>query len=245
MLVDMSNWRWAQLRKGLRLVLVGLCLVNLASCDSIREEVNQYKEKLIHEWRSFEFKKFKPPPQRRFYADSSQLKMLPLAIGSAVVLILLAYFYSKYWEQHARRRREMKKTLAKLDKLYVQLQILEEDEDLMGELMETLDPPAILRLIESSEEFEARVEVFKKAQQDDKTFSRIYHLRHKLGFGFYNKQIPFLCTQMLVSAEKLECTIRSPKKSISFVAPILSITEKFLLIKSPTIKGRSVNLNLR
>ncbi|MBF0238658.1 MAG: PilZ domain-containing protein [SAR324 cluster bacterium] len=100
----------------------------------------------------------------------------------------------------------------------------------------------ILPLVESNEFFEKTVAEFKGAEPTPDILKKIFLLRQELGFEFSNKSVPFICTQMLSTAAKLECHLPHPSRQVIFMTPILDINESRFMIKPPTVKGQPANL---
>ncbi len=230
----------------LPLVFTIICLMGLVSCKSTRDQAQQYSQDLIrqllHRWDSFELKKIERP-ERRFYAGKSQGKILSSALGLTIGLIVIAYFGGKYWEKFMLGRKQQKKTLEKVEKLYDQMNIKEAEHQLLVGICGTSSPDRILKLIESAEEFELCANEFSTKAQDEKALSRLYRLRHQLGFGFYNKRIPLLSTQMLVPADQLVCSVVLPQKTVTFLSSVVFATEKYMVVKSPTRNKKPVDLS--
>lgn len=166
----------------------------------------------------------------------------------AVIIFATAGFYFMSRQKKRQEALQMKKVAdekahLRLDVLLSKLSVILPERKLLEKLANATHPDDVLPLVESVEDFEKKVEIFKKeAKPDPKVLRNIYHLRHKLGFDVLNKRVNFITTQMLTGGIKLECKIPHPQKSILFVSPILNVTENGILLKPPTIKKKPVNL---
>ena len=164
------------------------------------------------------------------------------------VLAVVGFFYfvgrrKKHEEALRIQKVADEKAQLRLDVLLSKLSVIPPERQLLQKLAHATHPDEILPLVESVEDFEKKVETFKKeAKPEAKVLRNIYHLRHKLGFDVFNKRVNFITTQMLTGGVKLECKIPHPQKSILFVSPILNVTENNILLKPPTIRKQPVNL---
>ncbi|MBF0279808.1 MAG: PilZ domain-containing protein [SAR324 cluster bacterium] len=166
-------------------------------------------------------------------------------IISAALILFLTIRYRKYQDAMQIKKVNDEKAHLRLDVVLSKLNVIPPERKLLEMLADgATHPDDILPLVESVEDFEEKVENFKKKEEkpDSKVLKSIYNLRHKLGFDVLNKRINFITTQMLTGGIKLECRIPHPNKNILFVSPILNVSESGILLKPPTIRKKPVKL---
>ncbi len=155
------------------------------------------------------------------------------------------FFFNRYKKRQAEQQLQKvsdEKAYLRLDVILSKLNVLQPERKLLEEIADSTHPNELLPMVESSEHFENRVDVYKKKKPETRILKQIYNLRHKLGFDFHNKRANFITTQMLAGGIKVECQIPHPAKKILFVTPVLHVTETQILLKPPTIKKKPVNL---
>lgn len=170
-------------------------------------------------------------------------------VGGGILTAALVLFFTIRYKKHQDtlkiRKVKDEKAHLRLDVMLSKLNVIPLERKLLETLAgDVTHPDDILPLVESIEEFEEKVENFKKKEDkpDAKVLKSIYNLRHKLGFDILNKRVSFISTQMLTGGIKLECKIPHSKKDILFVSSILNVSENNILLKPPTIRKKPVNL---
>jgi c-di-GMP-binding flagellar brake protein YcgR len=83
----------------------------------------------------------------------------------------------------------------------------------------------------------------RQKEPNSSLLQRIPALREDLGYTFYNRKVPFICTQMLQTGQKLRVTIKYQGKPHSYVSTILNTTEAEFWVKPPNAGGKSVDLS--
>ncbi len=177
---------------------------------------------------------------------------LPLnGIIEAVLLVALtvaggvfAYFYvqRRRWAVAVAGQREE----ASLKLMVNDLNLGRSEVQLMQTLTGGGDTADLLKLLESRDTFEATVQRFLEANPTDPALRRIAALRQRLEYGFSNVRNPFVDTRMLAPGTRLRCSIRLPKREVSFLTTLLGVNERQFIIRPPTAKGKPVSIgNLR
>ncbi|MCP4753443.1 MAG: PilZ domain-containing protein [Proteobacteria bacterium] len=99
-----------------------------------------------------------------------------------------------------------------------------------------------LKLLSNNKDFEHAVEKLRKESPSDPLLVKIPNLREDLGYTFFNRRVPFICTQMLQPGQKLRVGVKYQGKAHSYVGSILNMNEEEFWVKPPTVKGKAVNL---
>lgn len=171
-------------------------------------------------------------------------------IGAALLLAAIvagggfAFFYirRRRWALEVAEQRED----ARLKLMVGELNLGRTEVQLMQTLTGGGDTADLLQLLESRDTFEETVQRFLDAHPADPAVRRIAGLRQRLEYGFNNVRNPFVDTRMLAPGTRLRCTIRLPKREVSFLTTLLGVNERQFIIRPPTAKGKPVSIgNLR
>ena len=129
------------------------------------------------------------------------------------------------------------KTNRRLDLKFSQLNLSSESQEVLEQIAgKDRNPETMLDMLDSIENFEEQVEEFLKREPKAKILNQLHEVRRQLGFDFMNRTVPFLSTKMLSAGLKLECRIPHPQRKILFIARVIEVTDRNILIKSPTKK---------
>ena len=169
------------------------------------------------------------------------------AVLLAIVIIaggVFAFFYirRRRWAEEVAQQRED----ARLKLMVTELNLGRTEVQLLQTITNGGDTAELLELLESRDRFEETVQKYLGEHPGDPIASRIAGLRQRLEYGFNNVRNPFVDTRMLAPGTRMRCTIRTPKRDVSFLTAVLGANERQFVIRPPTAKGKPVSIgNLR
>jgi len=165
-------------------------------------------------------------------------------IGFAAIVVLFIIAGVLYSRFNARRMRKVdQRYLQKKEELQQQQADFSEDTseriDMLAKAVNA-DPD---RILNSNKAFEAAVQKLRKQNPQDPLLTKIPLLREDLGYIFFNRKVPFICTQMLQPGQKLRVSVNYKGKSHSYVSTVINTDEAVFWVKPPTAKGKAVDLS--
>ncbi|MDH5752163.1 MAG: flagellar brake protein [Deltaproteobacteria bacterium] len=193
---------------------------------------------LLAQQTNLEMQKFRFEQQPGQIAGQS---MAFIGLGVIIVIVSVVAFI------FLRRKRTMEELTAhredtRLKLLLTDLNLTDREIDVLSTVMNTDDPTRVIPLLESRGAFEEAVEEFRKENPGHQVLRFTPRLRQRLDYGFSNIRNPFIDTRMLSPGQKIRCSIRTPKKEVTFVTTIMGITEENFVIRPPVSKGRPISL---
>jgi c-di-GMP-binding flagellar brake protein YcgR len=175
--------------------------------------------------------------------QSSSVDPLYYLLIGAVFLAIVVFAAVYHW-RYSRR-------LGKVDQNYFEKkeQARQKQFDFADDTSERIEMLAQIvdadpdKMLYSSKAFENAVAKLRQKEPNSSLLQRIPALREDLGYTFYNRKVPFICTQMLQTGQKLRVTIKYQGKPHSYVSTILNTTEAEFWVKPPNAGGKSVDLS--
>lgn len=181
----------------------------------------------------------------RFRSTGSEV--LNELVGAAFLLVVIigagigAFFYLRSRRQERELAAQREDTRLRL--MVSELNLGHSEVELIQTLAGTNDISELLTLMESRESFEQVVQRFREANPRHPALKRVAPLRRHLEYGFTNVRNPFVDTRMLPAGTRLRCTIRLPKREVSFLTAIVATNESHFIIRPPTAKGKPARLD--
>lgn len=164
------------------------------------------------------------------------------AVITALLITAILYYIKLQREKRIRELRQLQASRG-LAMILGKWRDDEKTREILSQLCHSSDPEIILPIVERVDLFEDKVMAYKqKHNQNPEFLKEVFLLRKRLRITFSNRDVPFSSTQMLSVRQMMECVIPHEKKEIVFSTTILNINETKILIKTPTIKKKAVNL---
>lgn len=175
--------------------------------------------------------------QRSQTSSSDAFFIVVAGITLIIVFIAVRFVLKKISTRNKINLILEQKANRRLDLKFSQLNLSGESKEVLQQIAgKDSDPETMLDMVDSIENFEEQVEEFLKREPKAKILNQLHEVRQELGFDFTNRTVPFLSTKMLSAGLKLECRIPHPQRKILFIARVIEVTDRNILIKSPTKK---------
>ncbi len=177
----------------------------------------------------FDVSVFRVPPKKEF--DWNLLFVVVLFILFFSVFIALVRrrrekHMKKYLQQHKHDWQTVKEKWKVLSK---------ESEDTLAYLDKTMRINSS-RLRKNNQIFESAVQRLYEKNPEDPIIEKIQKLREDLGFVFSNKEVSFVCSQMLQPGQSLRVEIEYKGKKYAYVSTVVFSNQVELWIKPPKSK---------
>ncbi len=104
------------------------------------------------------------------------------------------------------------------------------------------NPSKLMPILQSKMIYEDAVSLFRTQNPSDPLLRRTPRLRQLLNYGFANPRNPFNDTRLLAPGLIVQVRIPLGDRQVRFVSRIVTVWEHQWLIRSPTSKGKPVNL---
>jgi hypothetical protein len=177
-----------------------------------------------------------------FKSDSSSNPVYNyLLLGLIAAFLVFASYY--YLTRRTRLREQaLQREETRLRLMLSEANLGDNERTMLEHLAGSALPQHIQPLLSLRTSFEAATDRFREEHADDPLIKRIPGLRQRLGYGIGNLRNPFVSTRMLAPGLRLQCTLPSAKRQVTFLTTILGVGERAFFIKPPTTHGNPADL---
>ena len=164
------------------------------------------------------------------------------ALGGLIAAGLIYVLYYYITRRARLRDQALQREETRLRLMLTEANLGERERTMLEHLAGSPLPQQIQPLLALRTAFESAAEKFREEHADDPLLKRVPELRQRLGYGIGNLRNPFVSTRMLAPGLRLQCTLPSAKRSVTFVTTILGVGERAFFVRPPTARGNPVDL---